>query len=167
VVYELYLDKLKQRERRVEILKAGTQVMKEEEKGTLVPIPEEQDLAALQNFKTSRKFEEGLDTDESDREKRRNGVKRRWYLGIQSKKDPGLVMNEVYSALRYLEFEWKVLNPYCIRARWAPPGTRSLDKPDDVSVYKVKLGLQLYKVEHGIFLLDFYKVWGDQFYFLE
>ena len=79
-------------------------------------------------------------------------------------------MTEVYAALRVLDFEWKIINPYCIRARWAPAGSkRTLPGTGEVdpACYKVKLGLQLYKVEHGIFLLDFHKAWGDHFYFLE
>ncbi|GLD94811.1 hypothetical protein PINS_up003436 [Pythium insidiosum] len=33
--------------------------------------------------------------------------RRRWYLGIQSKKEPAHVMSEVYKALHVLHFDWK------------------------------------------------------------
>jgi hypothetical protein len=78
VTYEIYLDKQKQKERRIEIMKAGTHSsLKEEERATFLPSNYELELAAKQKDKTSRKYEEPTDTEESDREKRRNGVKRR------------------------------------------------------------------------------------------
>ena len=45
---------------------------------------------------------------------------RRWYLGIQSKKDPAHVMTEVYKALSALGCEWMLLSSYRIRCRWRP-----------------------------------------------
>jgi 5'-AMP-activated protein kinase, catalytic alpha subunit len=38
--------------------------------------------------------------------------RRRWYLGIQSKKDPAHVMTEVYKALLSLGCTWKAVTPY-------------------------------------------------------
>lgn len=49
-----------------------------------------------------------------------NARRRRWYLGIQSKKEPSHVMNEVFRALRDAGFEWKTLGPYRVRCRWIP-----------------------------------------------
>ena len=46
--------------------------------------------------------------------------RRRWYLGIQSKKDPAHVMNEVYKALLQLDCEWKTVDPYRLQTRWRP-----------------------------------------------
>src|SRR5690348_12592202 len=40
--------------------------------------------------------------------------RRRWYLGIQSKKDPAHVMTEVYRALLQLGCEWRMLSSYGI-----------------------------------------------------
>jgi len=48
---------------------------------------------------------------------------RRWYLGIQSKKDPAHVMTEVYKALSALGCEWLQLSNYRIRCRWLPNRT--------------------------------------------
>ena len=45
---------------------------------------------------------------------------RRWYLGIQSKKDPAHVMKEVYKALHSLGCEWLQLSSYRIKCRWRP-----------------------------------------------
>ena len=45
---------------------------------------------------------------------------RRWYLGIQSKKDPAHVMTEVYKALHSLGCEWLQLSSYRIKCKWRP-----------------------------------------------
>jgi hypothetical protein len=45
---------------------------------------------------------------------------RRWYLGIQSKKDPAHVMTEVYKALMALGCEWMQISSYRIKCRWKP-----------------------------------------------
>eukprot|EP00542_Grammatophora_oceanica_P017530 CAMPEP_0194030052 /NCGR_PEP_ID=MMETSP0009_2-20130614/3654_1 /TAXON_ID=210454 /ORGANISM="Grammatophora oceanica, Strain CCMP 410" /LENGTH=677 /DNA_ID=CAMNT_0038669915 /DNA_START=104 /DNA_END=2137 /DNA_ORIENTATION=- len=50
---------------------------------------------------------------------------RRWYLGIQSKKDPAHVMKEVYKALHSLGCEWLQLSSYRIKCRWRPRGSNS------------------------------------------
>lgn len=49
---------------------------------------------------------------------------RRWYLGIQSKKDPAHVMTEVYKALMALGCEWLQLSSYRIKCRWRPNDRR-------------------------------------------
>lgn len=50
---------------------------------------------------------------------------RRWYLGIQSKKDPAHVMTEVYKALMALGCEWLQLSSYRIKCKWRPNVPRS------------------------------------------
>lgn len=50
---------------------------------------------------------------------------RRWYLGIQSKKDPAHVMTEVYKALMALGCEWLQLSSYRIKCRWRPNAQQS------------------------------------------
>lgn len=50
---------------------------------------------------------------------------RRWYLGIQSKKEPARVMNEVYKALLSLGCEWLQLSSYRIKCKWKPNLSRS------------------------------------------
>lgn len=49
---------------------------------------------------------------------------RRWYLGIQSKKDPAHVMTEVYKALMALGCEWLQLSSYRIKCKWKPNSPR-------------------------------------------
>jgi 5'-AMP-activated protein kinase catalytic alpha subunit len=49
---------------------------------------------------------------------------RRWYLGIQSKKDPAHVMTEVYKALMALGCQWLQLSSYRIKCKWRPNGPR-------------------------------------------
>jgi len=49
---------------------------------------------------------------------------RRWYLGIQSKKDPAHVMTEVYKALMSLGCEWLQLSSYRIKCKWRPNAPR-------------------------------------------
>ena len=50
---------------------------------------------------------------------------RRWYLGIQSKKEPARVMNEVYKALLALGCEWLQLSSYRIKCKWKPHSSGS------------------------------------------
>lgn len=54
---------------------------------------------------------------------------RRWYLGIQSKKDPAHVMTEVYKALMALGCEWLQLSSYRIKCRWRPNAPRGTAVP--------------------------------------
>eukprot|EP00980_Cylindrotheca_fusiformis_P011914 scaffold2830_cov131-Cylindrotheca_fusiformis.AAC.35 len=58
---------------------------------------------------------------------------RRWYLGIQSKKDPAHVMTEVYKALMALGCEWLQLSSYRIKCKWRPNGTNQHQRPMDYS----------------------------------
>ena len=48
----------------------------------------------------------------------------RWYLGIQSKKDPAHVMTEVYKAMYSLDCTWHQVNNYRVLCLWkhATPG---------------------------------------------
>ena len=122
--------------------------------------------------------------------KQLGGRKRRWYLGIQSKKEPGHVMIEVLRALQALDFSWICQSPYCIKARWrhaarsssssnvtesdadadADAASKVEDDGDIVmkeSVHRtVILTLTLYKVQQGIFLLDFHRESGELFDFI-
>jgi len=50
---------------------------------------------------------------------------RRWYLGIQSKKDPAHVMTEVYKALMSLGCDWLQLSSYRVKCRWRPHASQS------------------------------------------
>jgi 5'-AMP-activated protein kinase catalytic alpha subunit len=48
----------------------------------------------------------------SDAAKEAAAKKRRWYLGIQSKNEPGHVMTEVYKALQALDCRWHPVTNY-------------------------------------------------------
>jgi serine/threonine protein kinase len=42
-----------------------------------------------------------------------------WFLGLISRHKPHHVMKQVYTALKKLEFEWKVVTPYLVRCRYS------------------------------------------------
>jgi len=81
----------------------------------------------------------------ADRQKN-SGVKRaKWHLGIRSQSKPHDIMNEVYRAMKSLDFEWKIVNPYHVRVRRKCP----------MDGKHAKLSLQLYQVDYKSYLLDF------------
>ncbi|XP_073449995.1 5'-AMP-activated protein kinase catalytic subunit alpha-2 [Aquarana catesbeiana] len=71
--------------------------------------------------------------------------KAKWHLGIRSQSKPHDIMAEVYRAMKQLDFEWKVVNPYHLRVRRKNPVTGNY----------VKMSLQLYQVDNRSYLLDF------------
>uniref|UniRef100_A0A0N5AVL9 non-specific serine/threonine protein kinase n=1 Tax=Syphacia muris TaxID=451379 RepID=A0A0N5AVL9_9BILA len=74
-------------------------------------------------------------------------VKRaKWHLGIRSQSRPEDIMYEVFRAMKTLDFEWKILNPYHVIVR-RRPGNLPCDPP--------KMSLQLYQVDSKSYLLDF------------
>uniref|UniRef100_A0A0M3HST6 AdenylateSensor domain-containing protein n=1 Tax=Ascaris lumbricoides TaxID=6252 RepID=A0A0M3HST6_ASCLU len=102
-------------------------------------------------------------------------VKRaKWHLGIRSQSRPEDIMYEVFRAMKTLDFEWKVLNPYHVIVRKRP------DNPTYEPVVEIcafiiawrelsgspigvfehcclqpKMSLQLYQVDQKSYLLDF------------
>ncbi|CAL8149388.1 unnamed protein product [Orchesella dallaii] len=75
-----------------------------------------------------------------------SGVKRaKWHLGIRSQSKPHDIMNEVYRAMKSLDFEWKIVNPYHVRVR----------RKDSEAGKTGKMSLQLYQVDYKSYLLDF------------
>ncbi|XP_022647477.1 5'-AMP-activated protein kinase catalytic subunit alpha-2-like isoform X1 [Varroa destructor] len=69
----------------------------------------------------------------------------KWHLGIRSQSKPHDIMNEVYRAMKALDFEWKVVNPFHVRVR----------RKNLPSGRLAKMSLQLYQVEYKSYLLDF------------
>ncbi|CAN0153559.1 unnamed protein product [Ascophyllum nodosum] len=55
---------------------------------------------------------------------KRSNKRRRWYLGIQSKKEATHVMTEVYRSLIYLGCDWWELSPFKVNCRWKPNAPR-------------------------------------------
>ncbi|XP_028127998.1 5'-AMP-activated protein kinase catalytic subunit alpha-2 [Diabrotica virgifera virgifera] len=76
----------------------------------------------------------------------RGKVKRaKWHLGIRSQSKPNDIMMEVYRAMKALDYEWKVINPYHIRVRHS----------NKMQNRHVMMSLQLYQVDYKSYLLDF------------
>ncbi|KAJ8380928.1 hypothetical protein SKAU_G00017060 [Synaphobranchus kaupii] len=74
------------------------------------------------------------------------GVRRaKWHLGIRSQSRPNDIMSEVCRAMKQLDYEWKVVNPYYLRVRG-----KNL-----VTGIQAKMSLQLYQVDSRTYLLDF------------
>ncbi|KAM9480579.1 5'-AMP-activated protein kinase catalytic subunit alpha-2 isoform 1-T1 [Salvelinus alpinus] len=77
--------------------------------------------------------------------------KAKWHLGIRSQSRPYDIMAEVYRAMRQLQYDWKVVNPYHLRVQSKNPVTDNL----------VKMSLQLYQVDNRSYLLDFKSIDDD------
>lgn len=81
-------------------------------------------------------------------------VKRaKWHLGIRSQSKPNDIMLEVYRAMKALDYEWKIINPYHVRVRRV---NQQDDKQD------VKMSLQLYQVDAKSYLLDFKSLTNEE-----
>ncbi|KAG5890205.1 hypothetical protein JTB14_028747 [Gonioctena quinquepunctata] len=73
-------------------------------------------------------------------------VKRaKWHLGIRSQSKPNDIMMEVYRAMKALDYEWKVINPYHVRVRHR----------NNMHNRYIMMSLQLYQVDYKSYLLDF------------
>ncbi|KAF8386797.1 aak-2 [Pristionchus pacificus] len=70
----------------------------------------------------------------------------KWHLGIRSQSRPEDIMFEVFRAMKTLDFEWKILNPYHVIVR---------KRPDNPASEPPKMSLQLYQVDQRSYLLDF------------
>ncbi|XP_078574562.1 5'-AMP-activated protein kinase catalytic subunit alpha-2-like isoform X11 [Branchiostoma floridae x Branchiostoma japonicum] len=71
--------------------------------------------------------------------------KAKWHLGIRSQSKPHDIMSEVYRAMKQLNYEWKMVNPFHLRVRRKNPVTQRY----------AKMSLQLYQVDQKSYLLDF------------
>lgn len=79
-------------------------------------------------------------------------VKRaKWHLGIRSQSKPNDIMLEVYRAMKALDYEWKVINPFHVRVR----------KINNEGRF-VKMSLQLYQVDPKSYLVDFKSLTNDE-----
>ncbi|CAL8277245.1 unnamed protein product [Merluccius merluccius] len=80
------------------------------------------------------------------------GVRRaKWHLGIRSQSRPNDIMSEVCRAMKQLDYEWKVVNPYYLRVKRKNP----------VTSMQTKMSLQLYQVDSRTYLLDFRSIDDD------
>lgn len=72
-------------------------------------------------------------------------VKRaKWHLGIRSQSKPNDIMMEVYRAMKALDYEWKVINPYHVRVRHR----------NTLHDRYVMMSLQLYQVSNKLILSE-------------
>ncbi|XP_055380353.1 5'-AMP-activated protein kinase catalytic subunit alpha-2 [Condylostylus longicornis] len=76
----------------------------------------------------------------------------KWHLGIRSQSKPNDIMLEVYRAMKTLDYEWKIINPFHVRVR-------RLNKQ---SGKYAKMSLQLYQVDAKSYLLDFKSLTNDE-----
>jgi len=76
----------------------------------------------------------------------------KWHLGIRSQSRPEDIMYEVFRAMKFLDFEWKLLNAYHVVVRRRPK-----DQENDMP----KMSLQLYQVDQRSYLLDFKNLVDD------
>lgn len=76
----------------------------------------------------------------------------KWHLGIRSQSKPNDIMLEVYRAMKALDYEWKIINPYHVRVR------RQNAKNGKYS----KMSLQLYQVDAKSYLLDFKSLTNEE-----
>ncbi|XP_077290028.1 AMP-activated protein kinase alpha subunit isoform X2 [Arctopsyche grandis] len=92
------------------------------------------------------KAPQGQQVTQGEKTQKGTPVKRaKWHLGIRSQSKPNDIMLEVYRAMKALDYEWKVINPYHVRVR---------DKNKFTDKF-VKMSLQLYQVDYKSYLLDF------------
>lgn len=83
-------------------------------------------------------------------------VKRaKWHLGIRSQSKPNDIMLEVYRAMKALDYEWKIINPYHVRVR-------RVNSSNDTALVPVKMSLQLYQVDAKSYLLDFKSLTNEE-----
>jgi len=97
------------------------------------------------------------------------GAQRRWHLGVQSSMAPADMMLEIFRALRTLQFEWKIVAQYALKCRPCPRAA-ALPPHEQLSLAarcKVKVGLQLYKIQDDLYLLDVRKVDGEVLPFMD
>lgn len=76
----------------------------------------------------------------------------KWHLGIRSQSKPNDIMLEVYRAMKALDYEWKIINPYHVRVR----------RQNALNGKFSKMSLQLYQVDAKSYLLDFKSLTNDE-----
>lgn len=95
-------------------------------------------------------------------------------LALCSSASPADMMLEIFRTLRALQFEWKIVAQYSLKCRpctRAMPGADGIGMGQDASShatrFKVKVGMQLYKIQEDSYLLDIRKVDGEILPFMD
>uniref|UniRef100_A0A914E2X9 non-specific serine/threonine protein kinase n=1 Tax=Acrobeloides nanus TaxID=290746 RepID=A0A914E2X9_9BILA len=110
--------------------------------------------AAVQAEQGSSQNSSGSTAQTSQTTPKSPHIKRaKWHLGIRSQSRPEDIMYEVFRAMKYLDFEWKLLNAYHVIVRRRPKNS-SQEMP--------KMSLQLYQVDQRSYLLDFKNLVDDE-----
>ncbi|MEQ2190655.1 serine threonine-protein kinase, partial [Xenoophorus captivus] len=121
--------------------------------GIIKPHPERLPIFVAEPPPRSRHTLDELNPQKS----KHQGVRRaKWHLGIRSQSRPNDIMTEVCRAMKQLDYEWKVVNPYYLRVRRKNP----------ITGMQTKMSLQLYQVDSRTYLLDFRSIDGKVFHFV-
>eukprot|EP00762_Andalucia_godoyi_P001115 ANDGO_01944.mRNA.1 SNF1-related protein kinase catalytic subunit alpha KIN10 len=101
-----------------------------------------------------------------------------WHLGIHSRHAPMELMEELYTVCERLQYDWRSLGEFHIKVR-CPGGGDPDDTQEDIgsedeelrgrSTYRntVTVGVMLFAVPEGGYLLEFRKMEGTVFRFME
>ena len=119
VAYELFLDE-KRHKKRIEDL-----VLALQDKSATPPTDSPKIIGLGTSPAAHNRFDMLSQTSENKQrppnpqlERELSNRRRRWYLGIQSKKEPAHVMREVYKAMQALDCVWYQINNYRILCMW-------------------------------------------------
>eukprot|EP01087_Luapelamoeba_hula_P017488 TRINITY_DN5518_c0_g1_i1.p1 TRINITY_DN5518_c0_g1~~TRINITY_DN5518_c0_g1_i1.p1 ORF type:complete len:488 (+),score=56.49 TRINITY_DN5518_c0_g1_i1:105-1568(+) len=85
-----------------------------------------------------------------------------WCLGIISSLPANIIMHHVYSCLKQNGFEWKAINNVNVRCRVASAFACNAS-PSAAREKTLKIGIQLFKVKQGQYLLDCKRLEGETF----
>uniref|UniRef100_A0A1B0ALR7 non-specific serine/threonine protein kinase n=3 Tax=Glossina TaxID=7393 RepID=A0A1B0ALR7_9MUSC len=119
--------------------------------GSLKPHPER--IAPLRERQLAMSVQTSGGAAFPEKAARGTPIKRaKWHLGIRSQSKPNDIMLEVYRAMKALDYEWKIINPYHVRVRRHNPKNGKYSK----------MSLQLYQVDAKSYLLDFKSLTNDE-----
>uniref|UniRef100_T1HLY3 non-specific serine/threonine protein kinase n=1 Tax=Rhodnius prolixus TaxID=13249 RepID=T1HLY3_RHOPR len=100
------------------------------------------------NLDSEFNFNKGLEKDVN----KLTANKGEWHLGIRSQSKPWEIMNELFKAMKSLDFEWKLVDSYHVHVRTKKPNTK--DK-------YIVISLQLYQIDKKYNLIDFKSISSD------
>jgi len=101
--------------------------------------------AGSNNNNNNRNYNNNSCTTNSPNQQQQPVKRAKWHLGIRSQSKPSDIMNEVFRAMKALNFEWKIMSPYQVKVR----------RYNEIKKDYTKICLQLYQVDNRSYLLDF------------
>lgn len=114
--------------------------------------PHPERIAPLRDRQLAMSVQSSASAAYTDRSKGTPIKRAKWHLGIRSQSKPNDIMLEVYRAMKALDYEWKVINPYHVRVR----------RQNQLNGKFSKMSLQLYQVDAKSYLLDFKSLTNDE-----